>query len=80
MSFDLSIIEIKRFATFTKLCRVFASVRRFKAALNENDNLQLPITSLELSDAKQSLISLEQKGLFKEETNLLRNEQELSKL
>ena len=80
VSFAPSIIEIERFSTFTKLCRVFAIVRRFiAAALKKNrDNLQLSITSLELSDAKQFNF-FEQKRLFKEETNLSRNEQELSK-
>ena len=74
------IIEIDRFSSFSKLCRVFAMVKRFVAALKKNhDNLQLPITSLELSDAKHSLISLEQNRFFRGELKLLKDEQQLSK-
>ena len=79
MSFAPPMIEIERFSTFAELCRVFANMRRLIAPFRKKDNLQSPITSLELSDAEHSLISLEQRRFFKEEINLLKNEPELSK-
>ena len=57
-----TLIEISRFSSFTKLCRVLAVVRRFLAALKQDGNhLQEPISPHEIRSAFFDLISMEQR-------------------
>ena len=74
------LLEISRFSSFTKLCRVLAVIRRFLAALKKDGKcLQEPTSPHEISSASNDLISMEQRRFQKQDFNFLMQQKELSK-